>query len=127
MKLFKPADLTAILAVLLLAGGAFLFSARGGTGEKTAALYKNGELLRKVELDAVTDPFRFPIEGSFLVWVEVQNGKIRFAQAGCRDKLCVNAGWLTQNGDTAACLPSRIVITVTGGAQKADSPDVIVY
>lgn len=51
------------------------------------------------------------------VALEVKDGRIRFAQSGCPDQICVKSGWLSQVGQTAACVPAGVAVRVTG-----DSP-----
>lgn len=54
----------------------------------------------------------------------ILDGKARVAEATCPDQLCVHTGWLTHTGDTAACLPSGILITVEGDS-AAGGPDAV--
>ncbi len=42
----------------------------------------------------------------------ILDGKARVSEADCPDKLCVHTGWLEANGDTAACLPAGVLISV---------------
>ena len=46
--------------------------------------------------------------------IEIKQGKARFIHSSCRNQLCVFHGWLTVTGDTTACLPNRISITLKG-------------
>ncbi len=47
--------------------------------------------------------------------LEIAGGKIRVQSADCPDRLCVNTGWIGQAGQTAACLPAGVIVTVRGG------------
>ncbi len=44
--------------------------------------------------------------------IEIRQGKARFIHSACRNQFCVFHGWLSTPGDTTACLPNRISITV---------------
>lgn len=52
--------------------------------------------------------------------VEIANGRARVRQSGCPDQVCVNCGWLSRSGQTAACVPAGVYIQVVGGSQTVD-------
>ena len=54
-----------------------------------------------------------------------ENGRIRVLEADCPDKVCVVTGWLSRPGQTAACVPGRLMVRII--ADKGDGgvlPDV---
>jgi hypothetical protein len=53
--------------------------------------------------------------------LQVRNGQIRFVDSPCPTKLCVHAGWLSQGGETATCLPNRVSIQVLGDDPRYDT------
>lgn len=55
------------------------------------------------------------------VTVAVGNGAVRVEAADCPDQVCVHTGTLSKNGQTAACLPSGVTVTV----QSTDGPDAV--
>ncbi|MDD3764771.1 MAG: NusG domain II-containing protein [Nevskiales bacterium] len=48
--------------------------------------------------------------------LKVENGRVRFLDSPCRNKICVHSGWLGHSGDAAACLPNRVSISLSGDA-----------
>jgi hypothetical protein len=46
----------------------------------------------------------------------IENGAISFAASDCPDFICIRSGWLSRPGQSAACLPNRVLLTVHGGA-----------
>jgi hypothetical protein len=40
--------------------------------------------------------------------IEIMDGRIRFIDSPCRGKYCIQAGWLSKNGDFIACLPNHV-------------------
>ncbi|NTV90004.1 MAG: NusG domain II-containing protein, partial [Clostridiales bacterium] len=38
----------------------------------------------------------------------------------CRDRICVGTGWLTKPGQSAVCLPNRVVVKIIGSNQEYD-------
>ena len=53
--------------------------------------------------------------------LEVTDGRIRFRQSGCPDKICVHSGWLSKKGQTAACLPAGVSVRIEGGGGELDA------
>lgn len=46
------------------------------------------------------------------VLFQIKNGKIAFISSDCPDKICVNTGFIHKPGQSAACLPNRVLLTV---------------
>lgn len=46
--------------------------------------------------------------------LEIQNGKVRFVDSPCINKVCIRAGWLSRAGGFAACLPNKVSMEITG-------------
>ena len=121
MKLFRKNDLI-VIAAAVLAALLLLIPSLIKKDSLTATVYADGTVIKEIELDKVEAAYTFsPKDGTV---IEVENGRIRFSSAVCRDKLCVGSGWLDRNGQTAACLPERIVISISGGK---GSPDMLTY
>jgi len=53
--------------------------------------------------------------------IEVRDGRIRFVESPCRNKLCIHSGWLQRNSEFAACLPNLVSITIAGHNPRFDS------
>lgn len=72
----------------------------------------NGELIRIIDLSAVTDPYSLTIEcGSGYNVISVRHGSICIADADCPDGLCVRQGWSSGGAIPLVCLPHRLVIS----------------
>lgn len=55
------------------------------------------------------------IEGANGVSIlEIHDGKIRFVDSSCTNKLCVRAGWISRAGAFVACLPNEVSMEITG-------------
>lgn len=48
--------------------------------------------------------------------LEIQNGKVRFIDSPCKNKVCIRAGWLSRAGGFTACLPNKVSMEITGKA-----------
>lgn len=64
----------------------------------------------------------FTIEGKngITLSVEIDGGRVRVAHSDCPDQVCVHSGWLSKNGQTAACVPAGVSVRVIGGSQEVD-------
>ena len=50
------------------------------------------------------------VSGSYHYHLVYTDGRIRFAEADCPDKICVLTGKLSMVGESAACLPNGVLI-----------------
>ncbi len=85
----------------------------GGTGTHRAAI---------LELEPDAEPVRVSMRELGVdvpVFFEVGNGRIRFTDVDCPDKLCEGFGWLESAGQTAVCMPNRVSVTLY---ERADLP-----
>ncbi len=121
LKFIKKGDI-ALIAVILLAAAVFMVWNNSKTEAVQAVITVDGEVVKTVDLGNTKEKITFIPAASPRVVITAENGKIRFESADCEDKLCVNCGDLSRHGDTAVCLPSKTVITVTGS-----DVDAVVY
>lgn len=107
-KLIKKADLILIAAacgVLLV----FSLLQRGG-GPLTATVYVDNTPVYSCALQTAPETELTYCGGD--VVIRVAPGEIYFETSACPDQVCVKTGKLTKNGDVAACLPERVMISV---------------
>ncbi len=119
MKLFKRTDLIIIIAVLL-AAAMIALPRFFGSDKLTAEIYSDGRLEKTIDLSEVESEYTVKLDTEPMVEITVDKGEIYFSHAECRDKLCVKSGKLTSGGETAACLPARVVISVKSNKNKTD-------
>jgi hypothetical protein len=112
----KPGDIILALLILLAAALLSLRLSRGADGQ-TALIYENGVLTHTISLSG-TGGYRLELEHCS---VEVANGKIRFLESDCPDKLCVRTGWISRSGESAVCLPNRVEIVILGDSVDVDA------
>jgi hypothetical protein len=105
--LFSKADIVLFIALLLIAAGGIFALSGGGEGQ-TAIIRQNGEVVMELPLSVDRT-----VEVGDTV-IEVKDGAIRFVESDCPGKECIHAGWLKNPGATAACLPNRVSVTVSG-------------
>ncbi len=53
--------------------------------------------------------------------IEIDKGSIKFIDADCPDKICIKSGTLKKPGETAACLPHKLIITIEKNNNEVDA------
>lgn len=83
---------------------------------RIAVIKQNGTIIKTIDLNTVkqSTQFNIPYNNEHFNLIEVTPGKIRFIDADCPDKICVKSGWISEPGQTAACLPHKLIITIEG-------------
>ena len=117
-----------ILLILLGSTAAFLLL---NTGEQTgtiAEIYQDGELIKTIDLNAVTEDYSFTVSGENGTYnvIEVHHGEIGIAKASCPDKLCINMGFIHSSAMPVTCLPNKLVIKIVTES-SSDSVDGVAY
>lgn len=114
------------IILLIAASAVFLtFSLRqADTGEKIALIIQDGVVVKQIRLDTLEHTEILEYSGEYPGIIEAEKGRIRFKEATCPDQVCVGTGWISKNGQIAACLPDRILIRITGTGSTEDDTDI---
>ncbi len=128
MKFFKKSDII-IIGVVLVFAIAFTYFYRLVFNDKSAVaeIYYNSELIETVDLDTGIDrTFSIP-QDDHVIFHLFKDGTIRFEESDCPDKICIRAGKLSIVGESAACLPNKIVMKIVPKSGHSDDDlDIIV-
>ncbi|GAE86832.1 NusG domain II-containing protein [Acetivibrio straminisolvens] len=126
--MLKKDDLIIFGFVIILIAASFigvsLYKSSGANTNKIAVIIKDNEEIKRIDIDAVSEPMEIAVSGDYSNIILVEKGRIRFKDAGCPDRVCVNTGWLTEKGDMAVCLPNRTMIKIEG---QSDNVDIVTY
>ena len=106
-----------LLLAALLAWGILRLTRRQG-GE--AVVTVGGETVAVLPLSRDTEITVGEAQG-FRNVIEIRDGKVRVREADCPDRLCVRQGWISREGESAVCLPHKLVVAVRGGAPGLDA------
>lgn len=89
---------------------------------KTARIYQNGELIREIALDDISEPIEFDIsdDDGHTNTIRAEQGRICMLRADCPDKVCVEQGWIDNGVLPIVCLPNKVTIEITGGESDVD-------
>jgi len=122
--MLKKGDLFIVLIVIIMIAVSFVgvsvFRGREDDGHKTALIIRDGKEIRRIDLDAVDEPIEITVDGDYNNTIIAEKGRIRFMEADCPDKVCVDTGWLYKTGDMAVCLPNKVMIKIEGKSQDID-------
>lgn len=114
-------DFVICAAVLLLAGLTeipFLFQP---SGSLVCEIKQGDTVVKTVRL---ADGYRDTItltSGDITNVIEIDGKSVRFASSNCPDQVCVHTGSLTRAGQMAVCLPTRVVVRLTGADTQIDA------
>ena len=112
-----------LMLVLLGSAAALLLMGQRPAGP-VAAIYLDGNLIRRIDLSKVSgrEPFEISCEGGSNT-ILVESGRIRVLEADCPDQICVQSGWLNSETAPIVCLPHRLVIRLESSEEDAAGPD----
>jgi len=128
MKFFKKSDIMIIIVILLLSV-MFTVYYRYNNSDKAAVaeIYYNSQLVKTVDLDTGVDQtFHIP-QNDHVIFHLYEDGTISFEESDCPDKVCIRAGKIGMVGESAACLPNKIIIKIVPkSGYNNDDVDIIV-
>lgn len=114
----KKGDVLIIAVLSLICVFLFVFPLFMGSENVVAAVWLDGEKVKEVNISDTSESFEFSVGNCVL---SVEKGKIRFVSSDCPDELCIKSGYLSKNGDTAACLPNKVVVKIEAKKEKLDA------
>lgn len=111
----------AVLILLLLSMAALLLL-RLLPKAAVAVVERNGTIILRQELSALDGPIEREIQGengiTLIVALSPDGAAVRASE--CPDKICVHTGTLHTAGESAVCLPARVVLRLEGGNGAID-------
>ena len=109
-----------LILIVILSAAIILIRGVVTSDRRIAVIYKNGEIVREINLDKVTEPIEFTVEGDNgeRNTVRAERGRIRITEASCPDKICVNQGWIENAVVPIVCLPNKVTIELRGGTDN---------
>jgi hypothetical protein len=112
MRLFKPLDF-AFIALSACAAIVSLTAAVSGGRESVLVVTSPAGEYRYTLDKNISVPIPGVLGDSIIA---VENGRARFEQSPCENKLCVLHSPLARAGQWSACLPNQIMLRVEGAA-----------
>ncbi len=117
MRLRRGDYIVLMVALLLAALCCWQIMRPRDNGHTVVILTSAGEQRYSLSQDTVVT-----VNGNsgIVLTVEICDGRVRVAHSDCPDQVCVQCGWLSQNGQTAACVPAGVSVRVQGDSQSVD-------
>ncbi len=107
-----------LLAAILLVGLYAVFWRVDGHGAEAVVLV-NGK--RWARLDLFQDQ-NLDVPGPLgHSHIQVRDGRVRFVNSPCPNKLCIHTGWLSQGGEVAICLPNKVSLQILASDPRFDT------
>jgi len=107
LKLIKPFDVLIITVLFSFSLFLIILNIKRG-GDKHFFLYIDNKKIELREKQGIIDLKDF---GKNII-LEVGEGKARFLESDCHDKICIKTGYIQKCGEVAACLPNRVAIEI---------------
>ena len=120
-------DFWLILVLLVLAAGSwFLFRSDSTARDKVLVVRKDQQVLQRNELKKVTSETKLivPVEhGEMVIAYDREGGRV--LSSPCPDQVCVHQGKITRSGQTIACVPEKVLVTITTAAKENDHDAIL--
>lgn len=118
----KIAAILIIGLIIVSAIGTFAYKQYSKGSHHIAEIKQNGKVIKTIDLNEVKErtEFKIPYKDKGFNIIEVESGRIRFVEANCPDKICVKTGWISEPGQTAVCLPYKLMININGKNSSYD-------
>ncbi len=101
-----------VLVILALAGILFVLRGMHSSGRALKAQLIFGDDNSVIDLSLDEDAAYDVDTGYYTVHVEIKDGAARFIDSPCPDHICESFGWISDEDQTATCLPARAVLTI---------------
>lgn len=83
--------------------------------EKYVHISVDGELIKKIPLDTISNGEEFTVKTKLGVnIIKIENGMVGIIDADCPDKICVKDGPISKPGEMLVCLPHKVVVEIKG-------------
>ena len=102
-----------LIFAALVSLGFLLFRPKSGA---KAEIYLDGDLVRTIDLETLTELIEIPVGDGNIV--QAERGKVRMLSADCPDRLCVHMGWSDSPARPIVCLPNRVTVVIVGGGER---------
>ena len=106
-------DILLILAVLIAAGGLWLYTSFGRASGAEVCVSVDGEEVLRLPLSE--DTRETVGNGEKFNVIVISGGEAWVEDASCPDHVCVQSGKVSLDGQTIVCLPNKLVVSILGG------------
>ena len=121
----KKRSLILLAVLLLFSAEMFLLTGYFAAKGEMVVVTVDGKNVKEIPLSENTEykiegtvPSELHVDGNNTEYnvnvIVIKDGKCHMESANCPDKLCVEQGEISKEGEAIICLPHRVVITIEG-------------
>lgn len=122
----KAGDFLIFIAIIAAACGIWIHLALIQTDQTYGEIWLDGELYQQIKLGNSAHQ-TVKLDGrTGTVTIQIDGKQMRFILSECPDHTCERTGWVSRVGQTAVCLPNRVMIKITGSTDNENAVDIIV-
>lgn len=112
----KAGDFIVFAVIIAVACAIWIHLAMIQTNQTYGEIWVDGTLQQQIKLgDDVEKNITFDGRVSE-VKIQIDGKQMKFIQSECYDHICEKTGWISKVGQTAVCLPNRVMIKITGNS-----------
>ncbi len=123
----RKTDYLLLTAICLIALAGYLFFHSSDTkAAKLLIIQHDNKIIQRIDLGKVKAETRLEIpvqDGTLTIMYDKNSAWV--ASSPCPEKLCVNQGKISKAGQTVACLPEKVLLTVTTPGKEAEYDAII--
>lgn len=79
---------------------------------------KDSEIVDIISFEEVDSPFEVCIDDSFDMIILAETDGVSVISSECDDKVCVNTGKITKQGQSIVCLPAHVSVELRGNSDS---------
>lgn len=120
-------DFWLILVLVILAlGSTFFFRSNTSAKDKVLVVKQDQQVIQRIELKKITAETKLivPVADGELTILYDRDG-VQVTSSPCPDKVCIHQGKITRSGQTIACVPEKVLVTITTAAKENDHDAIL--
>ncbi len=123
----RKADYLVLVALVLIAAiGYGLLALRGNSSNKILIIKHDNAIVERIALKGVQAETKLSIpvkDGTIIIRYDKNGAWVE--SSPCPDKICVHQGKITKPGETAACVPEKVLLAIEEPAKEAEHDAIV--
>ena len=123
----RKADYLLIIVMLIAAAlGYGIFAMQGNSSNKILIIKHDNAIVERIPLKGITAETKLAInvqDGTLIVRYDKNGAWVE--ESPCPDKICIHQGKITKPGETVACVPEKVLLTIEEPQKEAEHDAVL--
>lgn len=113
-KLITKRDIATIITILMSGIVTFIVLTLISPDGTKAVISVDGNVISEHSINSSkrNNSHEFTISEAQGAVIEIEDGQIRVKSSDCPDKVCVDTGYISKEGEKIVCLPKKLIIEV---------------